>query len=130
MGAIPTRRYQVDPQSVRVVLRLLDEGWGIGVFPEGERSWDATLQAFRTGSMRLVLKSDVPVIPCGIAGTYGVCPRWDDMKWHKIGRGRETVTIRYGKPILFGRHDCRASREQARPVATQVIEEALLSLIA
>jgi 1-acyl-sn-glycerol-3-phosphate acyltransferase len=80
--------------------------------------------------MKLVLKSDVPVIPCGITGTYDVCPRWDDMKWHKVVLGRETVTIRYGKPILFGRHDCRATRELARPVATQRIEEALLFLTA
>ncbi len=86
--------------------------------------------AFRIGSMKLVLKADVPVIPCGITGTYDVCPRWDEMQGYKLGRGRETVTIRYGKPIFFGRHDCRASRELARPIATQRIEEALLFLTA
>ena len=130
MGAIPTRRYQVDPQSVRVVLRLLDEGRGIGVFPEGERSWDATLQVFRAGSVKLALKCDVPVIPCGIVGTYDVCPRWDKMKWFKVLLGRESVTIRYGKPLFFGRHDDRASRESALPEATKRIETALVTLMA
>ena len=129
VGAIPTRRYQVDPQSVRVVLRLLDEGRGVGIFPEGERSWDATLQAFRVGTMRLVLKSGVPVIPCGIDGTYDVWPRWGHMKWIKVGPGRESVTIRYGKALFFGRHDDRASRESALPEVTNRIETVLQSLI-
>ena len=129
VGAIPTRRYQVDPQSVRVVLRLLDEGQGVGIFPEGERSWDATLQAFRAGVMRLILKSNVPVIPSGIVGTYNVWPRWGHMKWLKVGPGRESITIRYGKPLFFGRHDDRASRECARPEVTKMIETSLQSLI-
>jgi len=129
VGAIPTRRYQVDPQSVRVVLRFLDEGRGVGIFPEGERSWDATLQTFRAGTMRLILKSNVPVIPSGIVGTYNVWPRWGHMKWLKVGPGRESITIRYGKPLFFGQHNDRASRECARPEVTKMIETVLQSLI-
>ena len=125
VGAVPTRRFQIDPQAVRVALRLIGRGEGVGVFPEGERSWDGTLQSLRSGTIKLLLKAGVPVIPCGIVGTYEIFPRWGHMNWLKLGLGREPVIIRYGEPIHFGRHDDRASRERARPDATARIETAL-----
>ncbi len=129
VGAFPTRRYQVDPQAVRVALRFLEEGRAVGVFPEGERSWDAKLQKLRPGTVRLMLKAGVPVIPCGIAGTYEVWPRWGRMNWFGFGPGRPPVTIRYGSPIHFGKHDDRASREAVVSEATRQVEEALLGLM-
>ena len=130
VGALPTRRYQVDPQAVRVALRMLSDGHAVGVFPEGERSWDGKLQSLRRGTIGLLLKAGVPVIPCGMVGTYEVMPRWWSMNWWKVGVGREPVTIRYGGPIRLGRHDDRSSRERARPEATVRIENALHAVMA
>ena len=130
VGAVPTRRYQIDPQAVRVALRLIGRGEGVGVFPEAERSWDGRLQPLRSGTIRLLLKAGVPVIPCGIVGTYEVFPRWGHMNWFKVGLGREPVIIRYREPIHFGKHDDRASREWARPDATVRMETALQAVMA
>ena len=130
VGAIPTRRYQIDPQAVRVALRLIERGEGVGVFPEGERSWDGRLQQLRSGTIKLLLKAGVPVIPCGMVGTYEVFPRWGRMNWFKVGLGRERVIIRYGEPMHFGKHDDRAARERARPAATIRIEAALQAVMA
>lgn len=130
VGALPTRRYRIDPQAVRVALRLIQRGEGVGVFPEGERSWDGRLQQLRGGAIRLLLKAGVPVIPCGMVGTYEVFPRWGRMNWLKVGLGRDPVIIRYGEPIHFGRHDDRASRERARPDATLRIQAALQGVMA
>jgi 1-acyl-sn-glycerol-3-phosphate acyltransferase len=122
VNAIPTRRFKVDPQVVRVILRRLSEGKGIGIYPEGERSWDAEIQPFRRGTMRVVLKAGVPVIPCGVSGSYDVWPRWSKRM------RRASVTIRYGEAITFGAHDDRAERERAVPEATERIREALEAL--
>lgn len=130
VGAVPTRRFQIDPQAVRVALRLIERGEGVGVFPEGERSWDGRLQPLRRGTVRLLLKTGVPVIPCGMVGTYEVFPRWGHMNWLKVGPGREPVTIRYGEPMHFRKHDDRASRERACPDATIRIEAALQAVMA
>jgi 1-acyl-sn-glycerol-3-phosphate acyltransferase len=40
LGSIPIHRYRNDPQGVRELLRALKEKEIIGLFPEGERSWD------------------------------------------------------------------------------------------
>lgn len=130
VGAVPTRRFQIDPQAVRVALRLIERGEGVGIFAEGERSWDGSLQTLRSGTIKLLLKAGVPVIPCGMVGTYEVMPRWGRMNWLKVGWGREPVIIRYGEPIQLGRHDDRASRERARPEATVRLENALRSVMA
>ena len=122
LAAFPTRRYRVDPQAVRTALRLLGEGKGVGIYPEGERSWDGRLQPLREGSVRLLLKAGVPVVPCGISGSYDVLPRW--------GRSLRpgTVRVRFGEPVLFGRHDTRADRDAVLPAALRRVEWLLRSL--
>jgi 1-acyl-sn-glycerol-3-phosphate acyltransferase len=122
LNGIPTRRFKVDPQVVRVVLRRLLEGQGIGIYPEGERSWDAQIQPFRRGTIRVVLKAGVPVIPCGVSGSYDVWPRWS-----KRVR-RAPVRIRFGEAIHFGVYDDRAERERAVPEAMERIRAELEEL--
>ena len=121
-GAIPTRRYKVDPQVVRTVLRVLERGEGVCLYPEGERSWDGTLQPLRRGTVRLLLKAGVPVIPCGISGSFEARPRWS----RSLHRAR--VSLRFGEAIHFGVHDTRAERDRALDAATERISSALLRL--
>lgn len=117
--SFPVRRHQVDPQSVRYALRRLREGEPVGVYIEGERSWDGRLQPPRLGTIRLILKAGVPVIPCTIAGAYDAWPRWD----RRLRRG--TVTINFGDPITFPRLDDRDAREAALPEAADRLMAAL-----
>lgn len=107
--SFPVRRFEVDPQAVRIALRRLHEGQGVGVYVEGERTWDGRLQPPRLGTLRLILKAGVPVIPCGISGAYDVWPRWD--RWLRRG----DVRIRFGAPMRFPRLDDRDARNQALP---------------
>lgn len=113
--SFPVRRYQVDPQSVRMVLRRLEQGEAVGIYPEGERSWDGRLQEPRRGTIRLVLRADVPIIPCTIAGSYDVWPRWDR------GIRRGNVRIDFGEPFRLPPARDRAAREAALPLATSRI---------
>ena len=107
LKSFPVRRFETDPQAVRIALRRLGEGCGVGIYIEGERSWDGRLQAPRLGALRLILKAGVPVVPCGVSGAYDVWPRWD----RALKRG--TVRVRFGEPLLFPRLDRKAAREAA-----------------
>lgn len=123
LGAFPVRRYQVDPQSARLVLRRLAAGQGVCVYPEGERSWDGRLQSFRLGTIRLLLKAGAPVVPCAIRGSYEAWPRWE--RRPRFG----PVEIRFGQPIRFPRLDDRESRERALPDAIRILSDALRELL-
>jgi 1-acyl-sn-glycerol-3-phosphate acyltransferase len=121
--AFPVRRYKVDPQTVRTLLRKLDEGYATCIYPEGERSWDGTLQPLRRGAVRTLLRAGVPIIPVGIEGMYDVWPRW-----RGVPRFGLPVVLRFGEPIHLGMHRDRTSREAALPAAEERIREALLRL--
>ncbi len=114
LKSFPVRRFEIDPQAVRIALRHLDNGYGVGIYIEGERSWDGRLQPPRLGTIRLILKAGVPVIPCGITGAYEVWPRWSRPR-------RGDVRIRFGEPLRFPRLDSRADREAALDGAREEI---------
>jgi 1-acyl-sn-glycerol-3-phosphate acyltransferase len=112
----PVRRFEVDPQAVRQVLRRLTAGNGVIVYVEGERSWDGQLQAPRLGTVRLALKAGVPIIPVRIDGSYDAWPRWD----RKIRRHK--ITIEFRRALHLPKLDSRAEREaQLAPAADQIM---------
>lgn len=122
VNAIPVRRYRIDPQAVRTALRVLEAGGVVGIYPEGERSWDGTLQPLRRGTVRLILKAGVPVVPCGVAGSFGAWPRWTRRP------NRVPVRIRFGRPLRFERHDTRPERDAALDGALERLTAVLARL--
>jgi 1-acyl-sn-glycerol-3-phosphate acyltransferase len=113
--SFPVRRYQTDPQAVRLVLRRLREGQGVAIYIEGERSWDGRLQPARLGTIRLILKAGVPVIPCTVAGSYEAWPRWH------TGIRPHPVRITFGAPLTFPKLDRKADREPLVPATANTV---------
>jgi 1-acyl-sn-glycerol-3-phosphate acyltransferase len=113
--AFPVRRYQIDPQAVRVVLRRLAAGEAVGIYVEGERSWDARLQQPRRGTIRVALHAGVPIVPCTIVGSYDVWPRW-----HR-GLRLEPIRIDFGPPFRLPTITDRRAREAALDEAAATI---------
>jgi 1-acyl-sn-glycerol-3-phosphate acyltransferase len=94
-GAFPVRRYTTDVGAVRNARRILAAGRVLGLFPEGERCWDGLMQPFKRTTVRLLLALGVPVVPVGIAGAYGLMPRWST----RIRR--VPVAVRFGPPLAL-----------------------------
>src|SRR5205807_1701919 len=59
----------------------LREGYSMVIFPEGTRSADGALQAFKSGGFKLALKAGVPIVPVTIIGTYHILRR-DSLVFH------------------------------------------------
>jgi 1-acyl-sn-glycerol-3-phosphate acyltransferase len=93
LRAFPVRRHAVDAQAVRTAVRIVQNDHLLGLFPEGERTWDGQGLPLRRGALRFLLSLGVPMVPVGITGTYDMMPRWT----HRIRR--HAVTIRFGAPI-------------------------------
>ncbi len=69
------------------------------IFPEGGRASDGRLQEFRDGAFFLAIKSETPVLPVALIGTYEMLPFGSGFM--KPG----PVTMRIGAPVeTAGRH--------------------------
>lgn len=75
-GAFPKRKAASDISALRSMFSIARRGGLIGVFPEGVRSWDGTVQPVLQGIAKLVRKLEVPVYVCRLEGAYFVFPRW------------------------------------------------------
>jgi 1-acyl-sn-glycerol-3-phosphate acyltransferase len=75
-GSIPIRRYASDPGAVRKLLSALKQGEIVGIFSEGERSWDGNPLPVSRAVKKLLAKLDVPIVPARIEGSYAIYPRW------------------------------------------------------
>jgi 1-acyl-sn-glycerol-3-phosphate acyltransferase len=96
LNALPLQRRRAGPAAIaELKRRLIEERCIYILFPEGTRSRDGRMAAFKSGLGPLVAGTDVPVVPCRIAGAFAAlpphrsCPR----------PGRLTLTI--GTPLRF-----------------------------
>lgn len=121
--SFPVRRYQVDPQAVRVALRRLHTGKPVAIYVEGERSWDGRLQDPRIGTLRLILKAGVPVVPGVIRGSYEAWPRWH-ARPH-----RHPIDITFGEPLRFPQLDHRDQRDAMLPETGDRLMSAIRALL-
>jgi 1-acyl-sn-glycerol-3-phosphate acyltransferase len=72
---MPIRREAAGMESLRVSLQRLEEGYLVGVFPEGTRSHDGRLGVMKPGVVALVRRAQVPLIPVALSGTFEAMPR-------------------------------------------------------
>jgi 1-acyl-sn-glycerol-3-phosphate acyltransferase len=91
---VPISRGRADIGAMRAVLRMLDEGKAVLMFPEGTRS-DGQLQEPRAGIGMIVARANVPVVPMRISGTARALPRGTS-----IPRPAR-VTIKFGEPFVY-----------------------------
>ena len=74
-GVFGVRRGAADLEAFRLAESILAEGHLLGIYPEGTRSLDGRLGAFRDGAALLALRSGVPVLPIAVSGTNRLWPR-------------------------------------------------------
>ncbi len=82
-----------DPDSIAHMMdtcaRRLAEGSSIMMFPEGTRSADGRLKAFKHGAFTLALRAGVPLLPIVVEGTADALP-----KRGFVLRGRHRIRVR------------------------------------
>lgn len=91
--------------SIEEAAAQIRDGASVVIFPEGTRTPDGTLGAFKRGGLMLATKSGVPMVPVAIRGTYKLLSRHDK----KVRPGRVEVVI--GTPIAGRRNPSRAEEQ-------------------
>jgi 1-acyl-sn-glycerol-3-phosphate acyltransferase len=74
---------------------LVDDSWSLLLYPEGSRTVDGWLTAFKLGAAQLCAMKGVPAVPIALRGTFAAMPR--GRYWPRPGRSR--VTVRIGRPL-------------------------------
>jgi len=102
---------------------VLENGLILGMFPEGGRSRDGKLRKGKPGSAVIASKTNVPILPIGIAGT-------DKIKGISWLWKRPHIVINIGKPFKLPPNDSKMSKSQMQLLTTQLMKEiaALLPL--
>jgi 1-acyl-sn-glycerol-3-phosphate acyltransferase len=76
VGAYPRRKGASDLAALRATFELSRSGDAIGLFPEGDRSWDGSSSAIKAGAGKLARRLGVPLVLARQKGNYLAHPRW------------------------------------------------------
>jgi 1-acyl-sn-glycerol-3-phosphate acyltransferase len=96
LNALPLWRKNCGPHALaQLRLRLLEEPCAYILFPEGARSRDGRLSAFKAGLGMLVAETRVPVVPCYLEGCHQALPA--KQRWPRPRR----IRLRIGEPLTF-----------------------------
>jgi len=86
-------------QTIRYMGELIEEGWSILIFPEGDRTETGEIEPFQPGVGMIAAHLGVPVVPIRIVGLDRVLHR--SWKWPRPGR----VDVRIGAPLTLAGDD-------------------------
>jgi 1-acyl-sn-glycerol-3-phosphate acyltransferase len=91
LGAFPVQRGEKDAWAIQQARKVLDHGQTLGMFPEGTRSKGRGLAVAKTGTARLAIEANCPILPMAITGS--------DRFFRDFPR-RTRVTILFQPPLF------------------------------
>ncbi len=120
MNVVPVDEKGGDMSALKTVIRLVKDGNGTVIFPEGTRSRDGKLQPAQSGLGLIVSKTRVPVVPMRIFGAFEAFPA------HARKLHLSPITIVIGKPMFFAPEDIAGEPKEVY----RRISEAVMARIA
>ncbi|MGH8022460.1 MAG: lysophospholipid acyltransferase family protein [Limisphaerales bacterium] len=123
--SVPVDREGGGARGLKIILDRLLGGAGIILFPEGTRSHDGKLQPAQPGIGLVVIKSEAPVVPVRIFGTYEAWGR------NKTFPRPRRITLRYGHPMGFEtlRAEARqCSKERLKAIYQEIADEIMRAI--
>jgi len=94
VNAVPLHREGNPGKALRAAIEELKAGRCVIMFPEGTRSKDGRVGAFKAGMMLLVRRAKASIVPVAVDGPFEIWP--SSRSRPRLG-GR--IDVRYGTPI-------------------------------
>jgi len=104
-GSFAVHRGKVDRKAMHRAKQVLADGLALVMFPEAKRSRGAQLQPALPGSALIAIRSCVPILPVGIAGTEKI----KGLSW--ILR-RPHITLNIGRPFSLPLADSKLTKAE------------------
>ena len=116
-NVLPIDRDGHDISGLRRIIKMLKDGHGVMLFPEGTRSPDGQMQPPEPGAGLVALKAGVPVLPARVFGTFECLSR--HTKRFRCGPVRVVV----GKPYMPTVGEGRKDKDIYARVAQEMMEK-------
>ncbi len=123
--AVPVDREGGGAKGLKAILDRLLAGGAIILFPEGTRTRDGKMQPARSGIGLTVIKSQAPVVPVRVFGTYEAFGR--HLRFPRPRR----VIVKYGQPLRFEQLRSEAkvcSKQRLKEVYQEVADEIMAAI--
>jgi len=102
---------------VDAITEILETGDSLLIFPEGTRTRTGELGKFKRGSLLAALKTNVPVVPVAISGSYNIIPAGTWLMNYC------PVKLSFGKPIeIKSEADYNAKVEEVRESIARMLK--------
>jgi len=122
---VPVDREGGGAKGLKAILDRLLDGGAIILFPEGTRTRNGKIQPARSGIGLAVIKSEAPVVPVRVFGTFEAFGR--HMRFPRPRR----VAVKYGKPMCFEQLRAEAkgcSKSRLKEIYQQVADEIMAAI--
>ncbi|HSY42750.1 MAG TPA: lysophospholipid acyltransferase family protein [Candidatus Acidoferrum sp.] len=124
-NSVPVDRDGGGAKGLKIILGRLLDGAGIILFPEGTRTPDGKLQPARAGIGLVVAKSNAPVVPVRVFGTFEAYGR--NVKFPRPRR----IAVKYGQPMRFEKlraeaKDC--SKDRLKQIYQEIANEIMAAI--
>ena len=115
LGAFPVTRGSADLEALKRCISILQSGEPLVLFPEGTRRIGSEVVDLFDGAAYISLKTGLPIVPVGIAGSEQVMQTGSKMIWPK------RCYAMVGEPIFPQQQDGkRASRDEIAALTVQI----------
>jgi 1-acyl-sn-glycerol-3-phosphate acyltransferase len=110
MSSFAVNREKLELSTVKTALKVLKQGkWALGIFPEGTRNKEGTVQSAKKGVAYFAKMANVPVVPLGIV--------------HSVKNGKKTIDIQIGN-LIQPEDDLDALTAKIQTTIEALVEEA------
>lgn len=118
VAPIPRRKASSGFETVKICLQRLKDGQSVGLFAEGEQSWDGRTAPIFPATGKLAKRSGASLVTYRLEGAYLSLPRW--------GRGIRRGRVRGGVVHVYSPEELRAmtSGEVNAAIERDIYEDA------
>lgn len=109
MATFAVNREKLEMSTVKSALKVLKSGrWVLGLFPEGTRNPDGSVQEAKRGVAFFAKSANVPVLPIGLC---------------RKGKNRTQIRVRIG-PLIPPEDDMDAMTEKVQNAIAELVKQA------
>lgn len=91
---IPIKQGQSDLAAMKAIIRIIEQGNLVCLYPEGSRTMDGRIDVVKPGISLISRRTGAPILPMALEGAHEAWPRTE--KWPRFFK---PVYVTYGRPI-------------------------------